>query len=69
MANEPGGIGKDVSLQRLSQPNVFDQPGGPKDPKNGNRSHRKAIDNQAERLVNMRSGKPALKAGTNSTNR
>jgi DNA modification methylase len=42
---------KDVSLQRLSQPNVFDQPGGPKDPKSGNRSHRKAINNQAERLV------------------
>jgi DNA modification methylase len=42
---------KDVSLQRLSQPNVFDQPGGPKNPKEGNRSHRKAINNQAERLV------------------
>lgn len=42
---------KDVSLQRLSQPNVFEQPGGPKDPKTGNRSHRKAINNQAERLI------------------
>jgi DNA modification methylase len=42
---------KDVSLQRLSQPNVFEQQGGPKDPLNGNRSHRKAINNQAERLV------------------
>jgi hypothetical protein len=42
---------KDVSLQRLSQPNVFNQPGGPKDPQSGNRSHRKAINNQAERLI------------------
>jgi DNA modification methylase len=42
---------KDVSLQRLSQPNVFEQPGGPKDPKEGNRSHKKAINNQAERLI------------------
>ena len=42
---------KNVSLQRLSQPNVFDQPGGPKDSQTGNRSHRKAINNQAERLV------------------
>jgi DNA modification methylase len=42
---------KDVSLQRLSQPNVLEQPGGPKDPKTGNRSHKKAINNQAERLI------------------
>lgn len=42
---------KDVSLQRLSQPNVLSQPGGPKDPMNGNRSHKKAINNQAERLI------------------
>jgi DNA modification methylase len=41
----------DVSLQRLSQPNILEQPGGPKDPMNGNRSHRKALNNQAERLI------------------
>lgn len=41
----------DVSLKRLSQPNVLDQPGGPKDSKEGNRSHKKAINNQAERLI------------------
>lgn len=42
---------KDVSLKRLSQPNVMEQKGGPKDPLNGNRSHRKAIRNQAEKLI------------------
>jgi DNA modification methylase len=42
---------QEVSLKRLSQPNVFEQEGGPKDSKSGNRSHRKAIQNQAERLI------------------
>jgi DNA modification methylase len=42
---------EDSSLQRLSQPNIFGQPGGPKDPQTGNRSNRKALNNQAERLV------------------
>jgi DNA modification methylase len=42
---------KDVSLARLSQPNVMDQKGGPKDSLDGNRSHRKTLRNQAERLI------------------
>jgi DNA modification methylase len=41
----------ETSLKRLSQPNVFNQNGGPKDPGTGNRSHRKAVRNQAERLI------------------
>jgi DNA modification methylase len=44
-----------VSLQRLSHPNVFNQTGGEKDYAatgiNENRSMRKAINNQAERLI------------------
>lgn len=42
---------KQVSIDRLTQPNVLNQPGGDKDPKTGNRSHKKAINNQAERLI------------------
>lgn len=42
---------KDSSIARLTQPNVLNQPGGPKDSGEGNRSHRKTLRNQAERLI------------------
>ena len=41
----------DVSMARLSQPNFDNQTGGPKDPMTGNRSHKKALNNQREKLV------------------
>ena len=40
-----------VSIKRLSQPNFENQTGGPKDPKSGNRSHRKTLNNQREKLI------------------
>jgi DNA modification methylase len=42
---------KESSIARLTQPNVLSQPGGPKDSGEGNRSHRKALRNQAEKLI------------------
>ncbi len=42
---------KDVTYFRLTQPNFDNQTGGPKDPKTGNRSHRKTLNNQKEKLV------------------
>ena len=42
---------QDVTYWRLTQPNFENQTGGPKDPQNGNRSHRKTLNNQHERLI------------------
>jgi DNA modification methylase len=42
---------KDVTLQRLSQPNFEAQQGGPKDPKSGNRSERRTLENLKERYA------------------
>jgi len=39
------------SVQRLSQPTFDQQTGGPKDPKSGNRSHRKVLENPKARRV------------------
>ena len=36
---------KESSIQRLNQENFWNQTGGPKDPLNGNRSHRKVLEN------------------------
>lgn len=41
---------KQVSYDRLSR-DVFNQAGGPKDPKTGNRSYKKVINNMAARLI------------------
>jgi len=40
----------EVSMQRLSQPSFDEQKGGPKDPKTGNRSHRKVLENIKKRV-------------------
>lgn len=40
---------KESSARRLAQPTLLDQEGGPKDPKTGNRSHRKVIENLHKR--------------------
>jgi len=39
------GEGSMASIQRINQPTFAQQTGGPKDPQNGNRSHRKALVN------------------------
>ncbi len=39
------------SIQRLTQPKVLTQPGGPKDTGEGHRSHRRALTNQAKKLA------------------
>ncbi len=41
----------DITYWRLTQPRFEDQKGGPKDPGTGNRSHRKTLNNQHEKLV------------------
>jgi DNA modification methylase len=41
----------DVSIARLSQPNFENQTGGPKDTLTGNRSHKKTLNNQHEKLM------------------
>lgn len=41
----------DVSIARLSQPNFENQTGGPKYPMTGNRSHKKTLNNQHEKLI------------------
>jgi len=41
----------DATYQRLSQKTFDQQTGGPKDTKTGNRSHRKALRNQREKLI------------------
>lgn len=40
---------KETSLARLSQKSFWDQKGGPKDPLDGNRSHRKVLENLKKR--------------------
>lgn len=40
---------KDITLSRLSQPNFDNQEGGDKDPKSGNRSERRTLENLKER--------------------
>jgi len=42
---------KQVSINRLMQPTFDSQQGGPKDPGTGNRSQRKALRNQREKLI------------------
>lgn len=41
----------DVSAARLTQPNIDQQQGGPKDDKEGNRSHWRTLRNQREKLI------------------
>ena len=45
---------KPQSIERLTQPTFDTQTGGPKDPKQGNRSHRKVAENLAKRLDKQR---------------
>lgn len=41
----------DCTFWRLTQPGFEEQTGGPKDPGEGNRSHRKTLNNQHEKLI------------------
>lgn len=47
---------KESSIKRLSQPNFDNQTGGPKDPKTGNRSHRKVLENIRKQFDNSQGG-------------
>ena len=51
---------QDITYWRLTQPGFEQQAGGPKDPLDGNRSERKALNNQHEKLIAQEKWKTRL---------
>ena len=57
---------KESSVDRINQPNFDNQQGGPKDPKAGNRSHRKVLENLKAKVDKQR-GHSRRHAGVQAT--